>query len=196
MVSIKYITFAFGFTLLTTRVLSGVIISLNIDPQELLSAENHAVAMNRPDNAINEEPVPIASNSGTMETTNCGTTGDIFNFISLNADPYPIKPYECLFNSLPCYYGARVKLYICWSLYSRPGNVTVSLKGSLTEVLEEGAYFEVKVKLGLVKLLSKQYDLCEELRVQGRNLQCSLSQGDVTFQYDVQFNQPVPLVCC
>lgn len=44
-----------------------------------------------------------------------------------------------------------------------PGkNLTVTVEATANEVVEEGAYADVTVKLGLIKLLQKRFDVCEE----------------------------------
>ena len=47
----------------------------------------------------------------------------------------------------------------------KPGReVKLTIKGTVQEAVEDGAYFDVTVKLGLIKLLQKQFDLFAELR--------------------------------
>lgn len=47
----------------------------------------------------------------------------------------------------------------------RPGGeVKLTIKGTVQEAIEDGAYFDVTVKLGLIKLLQKQFDFFQELR--------------------------------
>ena len=43
-------------------------------------------------------------------------------------------------------------------------DTTLTLKGTVLEAIEDGAYFDVTVKLGLIKLMQKRFDLFEELR--------------------------------
>lgn len=45
----------------------------------------------------------------------------------------------------------------------RPGEpLEITAKADVLEVIDEGAYANVLVKLGLVKLLQKRFDVCEE----------------------------------
>jgi hypothetical protein len=45
----------------------------------------------------------------------------------------------------------------------QPGqNLTVEVEADVINKIDEGAYADVTVKLGLVKLLQKQFDVCEE----------------------------------
>ncbi|MDV5146227.1 ML domain-containing protein [Streptomyces sp. SBC-4] len=44
------------------------------------------------------------------------------------------------------------------------GEVKLTIKGTVQQAIEDGAYLDVSVKLGLVKLLQKRFDLLGELR--------------------------------
>ncbi|MFI6421315.1 ML domain-containing protein [Streptomyces sp. NPDC050842] len=47
----------------------------------------------------------------------------------------------------------------------KPGQeAKLTIKGTVQEAIEDGAWFDVTVKLGLVKLLQKRFDLFQELR--------------------------------
>ncbi|MET9672425.1 ML domain-containing protein [Streptomyces sp. NPDC006482] len=47
----------------------------------------------------------------------------------------------------------------------KPGSeVKLTVKGTAQEAIEDGAFFDVTVKLGLIKLLQKRFDLFQELR--------------------------------
>ncbi|MGW6394256.1 ML domain-containing protein [Streptomyces sp. NPDC055103] len=43
-------------------------------------------------------------------------------------------------------------------------DTTLTIKGTALEAIEDGAYFDVTVKLGLIKVMHKRLDLFEELR--------------------------------
>lgn len=58
--------------------------------------------------------------------------------------------------------------------------VTIEATGYLKEDVTEGAYADVVVKLGLVKLLTKRFDICEELRKDNNELQCPFKEGKFT----------------
>lgn len=55
------------------------------------------------------------------------------------------------------------------------------VKGIATERIENGAYADVTVKVGLVKLLHKQFDICEELKNNrdNVNIQCPIEKGPI-----------------
>lgn len=44
------------------------------------------------------------------------------------------------------------------------GEVKLTIKGTVQEAIEDGASFDVTLKLGLIKLLQKRFDLFAELR--------------------------------
>jgi hypothetical protein len=61
-----------------------------------------------------------------------------------------------------------------------PGDqVNITIVGELLKTVEEGAYAYVEVKLGLVKLLRKTFDICEELRKHKNevDIQCPIEEG-------------------
>jgi hypothetical protein len=45
-----------------------------------------------------------------------------------------------------------------------PCELQVVLTGTTNAAIKEGAYIQVVIKLGLIKIMSKQYDMFEELR--------------------------------
>ncbi|MFJ8477967.1 ML domain-containing protein [Kitasatospora sp. NPDC094011] len=63
----------------------------------------------------------------------------------------------------------------------KPGStVTLRIDAAATRTIEDGAYFDLTIKLGLVKLLHRRFDLFEELRGGGSEvlkLSCSTSDG-------------------
>ncbi|MFF2081415.1 ML domain-containing protein [Kitasatospora sp. NPDC058162] len=63
----------------------------------------------------------------------------------------------------------------------KPGStVTLRINAVATGEIADGAYFDLTVKLGLIKLLQRRYDLFEELRgggAEGLKLSCDTSDG-------------------
>ncbi|MCX5376219.1 ML domain-containing protein [Streptomyces sp. NBC_00091] len=57
-----------------------------------------------------------------------------------------------------------------------------TLNGRVVTAIEDGAYVDVVVKLGLIKLLTKRLDLLDELRRGDLKLACDTSDG----------NSPIP----
>ncbi len=70
-----------------------------------------------------------------------------------------------------------------------PGDqVNVTIVGDLLETVDEGAYAEVVVKIGLVKILQKTFDICEELRKHKNevDIQCPIEKGP--FKVNLKLN--------
>ncbi|SCW01608.1 LAFE_0E03400g1_1 [Lachancea fermentati] len=75
----------------------------------------------------------------------------------------------------------------------RGENVTVSAAGILNGEITEGAYVDVEVRLGYIKLLSQTYDLCEELENNDvGGLRCPLSPGSYMIDKEVEIPAEVP----
>ncbi|KAJ3737145.1 ML domain-containing protein [Lentinula guzmanii] len=90
-----------------------------------------------------------------------------------------------------------------------PGKaLTVKVTGTANEVIEEGATADVTVKLGLIKLLSKTFDVCEEayvlsvliyiqtssLRSRNANasVQCPVEKGQYVVSQTVDLPKEIP----
>ncbi|KAI0307797.1 ML domain-containing protein [Multifurca ochricompacta] len=75
----------------------------------------------------------------------------------------------------------------------KPGqNLTVTVKAYAQEEVEEGAYANVVVKLGLIKLLQKQFDLCEEARNAQTSVQCPVNKGTYVVEQTVALPKEIP----
>ncbi|CAR22154.1 Phosphatidylglycerol/phosphatidylinositol transfer protein [Lachancea thermotolerans] len=75
----------------------------------------------------------------------------------------------------------------------RGENVTVSAAGHVKETIKEGAYVDVEVRLGYIKLLTQTYDLCEELEKNDvGGLKCPIAPGDYKIDKTVEIPQEVP----
>jgi len=75
----------------------------------------------------------------------------------------------------------------------KPGqDLTVTVNGTVTETLEDGAYADVTVKLGLVKLLKKRFDLCEEARNANATVQCPVEPGSYHVVHTVTLPREIP----
>lgn len=68
-------------------------------------------------------------------------------------------------------------------------NVTVS--GIVKEVIEEGAYVFIEVKMGLIKL-KKEYMICDEARNSDSEIQCPVQEGDYTTTLSAQLPAVIP----
>ncbi|KAK6908146.1 phosphatidylglycerol/phosphatidylinositol transfer protein [Kwoniella mangroviensis CBS 8507] len=74
-----------------------------------------------------------------------------------------------------------------------PGkNLTVEVEADVIEPIKEGAYADVTVKLGLIKLLQKQFDVCEEARNANATVQCPVSPGPYKVKQTVELPKEIP----
>jgi hypothetical protein len=83
-----------------------------------------------------------------------GTQADIVEIKSINVSPDPPQPGQNLTVNVVAYAHEVVEVRC---LFYRTSFVHM-----FTPLLQEGAYVDVTVKLGLIKLLHKQFDVCEE----------------------------------
>ncbi|KAF8843992.1 hypothetical protein BDN67DRAFT_1008439 [Paxillus ammoniavirescens] len=75
----------------------------------------------------------------------------------------------------------------------KPGqDLTITVVGTAMETIEDGAYADVVVKLGLIKLLSKQFDVCQEARTANASVQCPVEKGDYTVVQTVSLPKEIP----
>ncbi|KAJ7119987.1 ML domain-containing protein [Mycena crocata] len=59
-----------------------------------------------------------------------------------------------------------------------PGkNLTITVKGLARKTIKEGAYADVVVKMGLIKLLTRRFDICEEARNANVSVTCPVAKG-------------------
>ncbi|CAE7136595.1 unnamed protein product [Rhizoctonia solani] len=71
-------------------------------------------------------------------------------------------------------------------------DLTITARGVVTQKIEDGAYADVTVKLGLVKLLHKQFDICEEARNNNVTVQCPVEPGEYEVVQTVQLPRETP----
>jgi len=75
----------------------------------------------------------------------------------------------------------------------QPGkDLTVKVTGTAQEVIQEGAYADVTVKLGLVKILTKTFYVCEEARNANATVQCPVQKGKYTVEQTVALPKEIP----
>jgi len=97
--------------------------------------------------------------------TTCGSPADIVDIKSITLSPDPPKLGE---------------------------NLTVTVSAVTSETIEEGAYVDVTVKLGLIKLLNKSFDLCEEARKANASVQCPVQKGNYLVEQTVSLPKEIP----
>ncbi|KAJ1018040.1 hypothetical protein NDA16_004909 [Ustilago loliicola] len=74
-----------------------------------------------------------------------------------------------------------------------PGqNLTVRAKGTIKDEVSDGTFADVVVKLGLIRLLARRFDVCEEARANNADLQCPLSAGDYELEHTVALPREIP----
>lgn len=96
----------------------------------------------------------------------CGTNDDIFTLSKLTLDPDPP---------------------------AKGANLTVRVEGYLKETIVQGAYADVVVKIGVVKLLDTRLDLC----AQGKEFvgeECPVQPGERAIEKTVEIPEQAPKV--
>ncbi|KAI0257565.1 ML domain-containing protein [Lactifluus subvellereus] len=111
---------------------------------------------------LQDGPVHIAQG---WSWSDCGLHSDAIQIESISVSPDPPKPGE---------------------------DLTVTVKAYAQEEVKEGAYADVTVKLGLIKLLQKTYDLCEEARNAQTDVQCPVDRGSYVVQQTVALPKEIP----
>ncbi|KAG7693140.1 hypothetical protein KL930_004775 [Ogataea haglerorum] len=72
----------------------------------------------------------------------------------------------------------------------RGTNLTIAARGDLSKKVDEGAYVEVDVTYGYIKLLHQTYDLCEELP--NVDMECPLNKDSYDLTKIVEIPNEVP----
>ncbi|KAF5311941.1 hypothetical protein D9619_003243 [Psilocybe cf. subviscida] len=107
---------------------------------------------------------PVRTTEG-WEWKNCGLPTDAIQIESIKVSPDPPQPGQ---------------------------DLTVKVTGTAQEVIEEGAYVDVTVKLGLIKILSKRFDVCEEARGANATVQCPVQKDTYTVEQTVALPKEIP----
>lgn len=72
-------------------------------------------------------------------------------------------------------------------------NLTITASGQLHQELVEGAYIDVEVRLGYIRLLYNTYDLCEQLDEHDvEDLKCPIKPGTYNLKKEVAIPAEVP----
>ncbi|KAG7099295.1 Phosphatidylglycerol/phosphatidylinositol transfer protein [Marasmius oreades] len=75
----------------------------------------------------------------------------------------------------------------------QPGKeLSVTVNGLARQTITDGAYADVVVKLGLIKLLSKRFDLCTEARNANASIQCPIKDGEHQVTHVVELPKEIP----
>ncbi|EJC98807.1 uncharacterized protein FOMMEDRAFT_143165 [Fomitiporia mediterranea MF3/22] len=111
---------------------------------------------------LQDEPVKIQEG---WDWQDCGDSTDPIQIKSIEVSPDPPKPGQ---------------------------DMTVKVTAYAQERIEEGAYADVLVKIGVIKLLEKRFDLCEEARNAQTDVQCPVNEGDYVVEQTVALPKEVP----
>lgn len=74
----------------------------------------------------------------------------------------------------------------------RGKDLTITVSGRVTDVIEDGAYADVTVKLGLIRLIKKQFDICEEARNANLTVQCPVEPGYYKVTHTTSLPKEIP----
>ncbi|KAL9932726.1 hypothetical protein V8E36_008425 [Tilletia maclaganii] len=74
----------------------------------------------------------------------------------------------------------------------RGKNMTIKASGTVKQRIEEGAYAMVDVKIGLIRLLHRQVDICEEARANDADVKCPVDPKDYDISQTVQLPSQIP----
>ncbi|KOS17953.1 Phosphatidylglycerol/phosphatidylinositol transfer protein [Escovopsis weberi] len=69
-------------------------------------------------------------------------------------------------------------------------DLVITASGFTSKDIDEGAYAKVTVKLGLIKLISQTFDLCEQ--VGQIDLKCPIEKGNMTITKTVSLPREIP----
>ncbi|CAE6391706.1 unnamed protein product [Rhizoctonia solani] len=122
-----------------------------------------ALSFPRPDLVLNGES-PVFTQS-RWSWDDCGSPSDGVQIKSIEVSPDPPKPGQ---------------------------DLTVKVIATSEKEITEGAYADVTVKLGLIKLLKKQFDICEEARNANATIQCPVQKGDHEVVQTVALPREIP----
>ncbi|KAH9175352.1 ML domain-containing protein [Lactarius sanguifluus] len=113
---------------------------------------------------VTNQGSPVHATEG-WSWEDCGSPTDSIQIDSISVSPDPPKPGQ---------------------------DLTVRVKASAQERVEDGAYADVQVKLGLIKILQKQFDLCEEARNANTTVQCPIEKGNYEVEQTVALPKEIP----
>lgn len=71
--------------------------------------------------------------------------------------------------------------------------LVIRATGTVFERIEEGAYVDIVVKYGLIRLLATRADLCEQIG--NVDLECPIEKGVLSITKSVDIPKEVPPVC-
>lgn len=72
----------------------------------------------------------------------------------------------------------------------RGENLTITAEGIVGQTIEDGAYVDVDVRYGFIKLVSDTFDLCEEITKV--DMECPIQRGAQKLTKEVEIPDQVP----
>ncbi|KDR85074.1 hypothetical protein GALMADRAFT_233683 [Galerina marginata CBS 339.88] len=124
-----------------------------------------SMALSVPDQQpIQNVDSPVHTNDG-WSYVDCGLPSDAVEIKSISVSPDPPQPGQ---------------------------DLTVTVEGTAKQEIVAGAYADVVVKLGVVKILTKRFDVCEEARGANASIQCPVQQGTYTVSQTVALPKEIP----
>ncbi|KAH7106984.1 ML domain-containing protein [Auriculariales sp. MPI-PUGE-AT-0066] len=115
--------------------------------------------------ALDQSPLTSNLVADKVEIVDCGAPTDAVLLKSVEISPDPPKPGE---------------------------PVTVTVTGTVQERLNDGAWADVTVKVGLIKLLQKRFDVCEEASNSNATIQCPVDPDTYTIVQTVELPKEIP----
>ncbi|GAA6019870.1 hypothetical protein JCM11491_004848 [Sporobolomyces phaffii] len=97
--------------------------------------------------------------------TDCGSPSDALQIDSIKISPDPPKPGQ---------------------------DLTIVASGRAQSKIDFGTYADVTVKLGLIKLLTKTFDVCDELDNANATLRCPIAPGTHSITQTVALPREIP----
>ncbi|KAH0545189.1 Phosphatidylglycerol/phosphatidylinositol transfer protein, partial [Trichoglossum hirsutum] len=91
------------------------------------------------------------------------TKGDILNIVYVNLKPNPPKPGQAL---------------------------DIEAVGELSKDIEQGAYVNLQVKYGLIRLVNTKADLCDQIK--NVDMECPLKEGRTLLTKSVNLPKEIP----
>ncbi|KAL7417656.1 ML domain-containing protein [Mrakia frigida] len=102
---------------------------------------------------------------GGWSWVDCGGAGDAVLIDSIKVSPDPPVPGQ---------------------------NLTVTATGLVVDPITDGAYADVLVKLGLIKLLQRKFDVCETAAENNATIQCPVAPGVYEVVQTVELPKEIP----
>ncbi|KAI8981291.1 ML domain-containing protein [Trametes punicea] len=95
----------------------------------------------------------------------CGTDSHVVHINSIEVSPDPPKRGE---------------------------DLTITVEGVADEDVQNGAYADVTVKVGVIKILQKEFDVCEEALKANASIQCPVKKGPHKVVQTVTLPKEIP----